>query len=467
MSRIGSVGQLGTSQLTILHHLQRATQGLAESSLRLATLKKINRAADNPSGLVMAQRLEAELAAVSAASSNVTRAQGLISTADAAASDIVSKLEDAYTLALEVAGGTLSPSEISAKQAELDDVLDAIDRTARTEYNGTRLLDGSSGYRVSGVDTADIVDVDVISKSTSDDVSVTINVTTPAEQGAKNYTGGALGADTVLEITGSEGTATVELSSGATTQDITDAINDVSHLTGVTATRIDATDIDFATSEYGSDATIDITALEGTFTTTGTGDGVDAVATVNGQTVTADGTVLSIHTGNVSLQVDLDPAASGAIAAFTVSGTGLEFRVSTNINDDARIGLANLRTSSLGGSTGRLSTLRSGQDNSLTAGESVTTLQILDEALSEARTAQARIGAFDRYTLDSATSVLDAQEENLSLAYSDVMDTDIAEETSRAARWTLLQESALESLAVLNYQQSSLLDLLRSFTARL
>ena len=47
MSRIGSIGQLGSSQLSILHHLQRATRGLAESSLRLATMKKIKLTVEN------------------------------------------------------------------------------------------------------------------------------------------------------------------------------------------------------------------------------------------------------------------------------------------------------------------------------------------------------------------------------------------------------------------------------------
>lgn len=467
MSRVGAVGQLGVSQLQILHRFQQATQGLAESSLRLATMKKINRSADNPSGLVTASRLEAELAAVSAASSSVTRAQGLLATADAAATDIVSKLTDARALALEVAGGTLSDAEVAAKQAELDDLLDAIDRAAQTSYNGTRLLDGTSGYRTSGVDSADITDVDVINKTTTDDVSFDINVTTTAQLGTMTYSSGTLTADVTLEITGSLGTATIDIADNSSTWAITAAINDVSYLTGVTAVRISSSNVDFYTTDYGSAATIEINVLAGTFNTTGTGVGVDAVATVNGSTVTAEGTELTVNSDGVSMVVDLDPAASGAISTFTVTGSGLEFSVSTVASDTARIGLANLGTSSLGGSSGKLSTLYSGQANSLTSGDPVTALEVIDDAMSEALAAQARIGAFERYTLDSAEDLLAAQEENLSAAYSDVMDTDVAEETSRMSRFELLQEASLQALSVLNLQQNSLLDLLASFTARL
>jgi flagellin len=467
MSRVGAVGQLGVSQLQILHRFQQATQGLAESSLRLATLKKINRAADNPSGLVSASRLEAELAAVSAASNNVTRAQSLIATADAAATDIVTKLTDARVLALEVAGGTLSAAEVAAKQTELDDLLDAINRAAQTSFNGTRLLDGTSGYRVTGVDTADIRDVDVIHKSTTDDVTFDINVTTTAQLGTKTYSSGTLGNDATLEITGSLGTATIDLADGDNTWEITDAVNEVSYLTGVTAVRISSSNINFYTTDYGSAATISITALDGTFNTTGTGTGADAVATVNGSSVTAEGTELAVTSNGVSLVVDLDPAASGAISTFTVSGSGLGFQVSTNASDTARIGLPNLSASALGGSSGRLSSLSSGQANSLVSGDTVTALEIIDDALSEALAAQARIGAFDKYTLDSASNLLGVQEENLSEAYSDMMDTDVAEETSRMARQQLLQEASLQALSVLNLQQSSLLNLLASFTARM
>ena len=103
----------------------------------------------------------------------------------------------------------------------------------------------------------------------------------------------------------------------------------------------------------------------------------------------------------------------------------------------------------------------------LDTGNAVTALQIIDESLSDAYAAQARIGSFGKYTLDSAANLLGAQEENLSLAYSDIMDTDVAEESARLTRWSLLQESGLQALSLLNSRNASLLDFLQSFSARL
>ncbi|MDZ4686084.1 MAG: flagellin [Planctomycetaceae bacterium] len=466
MSRIGAVGLLTAGHLQVLRGLNAATDAVAATSQRLATLKQINSAADNPSGLVFAGRLQLQLDAMSAASNNVTRAQSLMATADAAAGDIVSQLTDARVLALEVAGGGLSAQDVADKQAELDAILTSIDRTARTDFNGTRLLDGTSGYRLSGVDTSDLRDVDVHSKTTTDDVTVSVNVTTTALQGARSFVGVIL-ADTTLELDGPDGMATIELSSGATTYDIEDAFNAVSYLTGVTATRVNATTVTFATVEYGSDAEFTITPTAGTFTTTGTGTGRDAVATINGTSVTADGTVFSVASGQVSLTLEIDPAASGAIADFTVKGSGLQFQLSANASDVSRFGLANLTTSALGGSTGRLSSLASGQDNALTEGDALTAIEIIDEAFAETTSAQVRIGAYEAYTLDSAAAILDSQSENTTAALDDLMTVNVAVETARLVQQELWQQAALEALKVINLQSATVLGVLQASVARM
>ena len=113
---------------------------------------------------------------------------------------------------------------------------------------------------------------------------------------------------------------------------------------------------------YGSKAKISIEATQGSFTlaTGGTVYGTDAVATINGQEYTGDGSTFNVHTGTVSLTVELDPTASGVITPFVVSGEGLAFNVGSSPSMTARIGLPNLTRSSLGGIAGRLSSIASG-----------------------------------------------------------------------------------------------------------
>ena len=464
MARIGSLTSLGTDQLRAIRRITQIGKAISQNQLRLSTLKRINSAKDDPAGLVSASRLEQELTAAETASKSVTRASAILSTADSAIGEIVSQLQQARTLALEVAGGTLSSDEVAANQVEIESIIRQVDRLAQTEFGGRRLLDGSSGFRVSGADPATTLDVDVLDKQTVSDVTITITVDSTATQAANSYTSGTLSSDTTLIITGPDGTTTLSLSNGDDTQDVTDAFNAVTHLTGITATRIDANQIDFTSVDYGSAASIEIDVTTGSFalTTSGTVTGTDAVATVNGNSVTGNGSTFNINTNDVSLVVELDPTASGAIDPFTVSGEGLAFNVGVSPNSMARIGLPNLRTTSLGGVTGKLYSILSGGANTLTGGKSTEALRIIDDAISDASRSRAIVGGFEKFTLDSASRVLDSQIANISSALSSIQDTDIATETALLARNELLLQSTFQSLSISNLRNQSVLVLLRN-----
>lgn len=463
MSRIGSLGQLGTDQLRVLNRLREIGQALSDNTQRLSTLRRINSAKDDPSGLVKATLLESELAAAEAASKSLTRAGSLLSLADTTAGEIVTQLQSARTLILDAAGGTLTSSEVAANQIQVDEILDEVDRLSKTEFNGKQLLNGSSGFSTSGVNTSQILDVDVLDKNTADDVTVNITITSTATQATNSYTDGTLGSDTTLTVTGPTGSTTVSLSSGDDTQKIADAFNAVTHLTGITATKIDANQVDFKTVDYGSAASISISASAGTFnlTTSGTVKGTDAVATINGASVTGDGSVFNVNNSDVALVVEVDPTVSGALTSFTVSGTGLEFVTGSSPTDKARIGLPNLHTSSLGGITGRLSSLRSGGANTLTGGKATEALKIIDDAIADAVRSQAAIGGFRKFTIDTSSRVVGKTIENLNAGLSSIRDTNVALETALLTNNQLLQQSAFEALSIVNLRNSSVLNLLK------
>ncbi|MCH7987739.1 MAG: flagellin [Planctomycetes bacterium] len=463
MTRIGSLSSLGTDQLRAIRRITEIGKAISQNQLRLSTLKRINSAKDDPSGLVAASRLEQELTAAETASKSVTRASAILSTADSAIGEIVSQLQQARTLALAAAGGTLSSDEVAANQVQIEAIIRQVDQLAQTSFGGRRLLDGSSGFRVSGADASTTLDVDVLDKQTVDDVTITITVDSTATQAANSYTSGALSSDTTLIITGPDGTTTLSLSNGDDTQDVTDAFNAITHLTGITATRIDANQIDFTTVDYGSAASIAIDVTAGSFalTTSGTVTGTDAVATINGNSVTGNGSTFNINTDNVSLVVELDPTASGTITPFTVSGEGLAFNIGVSPSSMARIGLPNLRTTSLGGITGKLSSILTGGANTLTGGNSTEALQIIDDAISDATRSQAIVGGFQKFTLDSASRVLDSQISNISSTLSLIQDVDVATESALLSRNLLLLQSTFESLSISNLRNQSVLSLLR------
>ncbi|MBW3600697.1 MAG: flagellin [Planctomycetes bacterium] len=444
-----------------MHELSDA---IAQNTLRLTTLKRINSAKDDPSGLVQVSILERELAGAESALEGITRANALLSTADSAAQQMLDQLQEARGLALAAADNTLTSEEVAANQLSLDAIIDSIDAFARTEFASRRLLDGSAGFSTSGVDTSDIRDVQVLKKNTGEDATVSIQVLSQATRATDTFDNSpTLAADATLVVTGSRGSATITLGAGSSTQDITDAFNDVTYLTGITA-AVDGSDVDFTSTEYGSKAIIDIDVTDGTFVTDGGNfaQGTDATARVNGQQVTADGTTLNATTAVIALKVELDPSASGTLNTFTVSGKGLQFVVGPSATDTARIGLPRLTSASLGNLTGKLNSLKSGGANSLTSGNAATALQIIDDALADVTQSKALIGSFQKYTLDTAGAVMSSIIENTSAALSSIQDVDIALETALLSNNQLLQETAFQAVTISTLSKNNVLGLLQT-----
>lgn len=468
MVRINHVSLLDPQQLGAVIRLQKVNDAIALNNLRISTQRRINSSKDDPAGLVAVANLQAEIDALDVTTKSLSRASSLLDSADAAAGQIVSQLGQARSLVLASADGTLSAAEKAGKQAELDKVIRAVSTLAGTEFNGQRLLDGTAGYRVTGVNTSQIKSVTVLDRQNSNDVTVNVNVTTAATKATNSYTGGALGSDTTLTITGTNGTASISLSNGASTSDIASAFNAVSQLTGVTASRIDGNQVDFASTEYGTRANITIAAQTGSFATTtvGTTTGTNAIATINGSSVTADGTTFTVNTQQSLVSFSVAPTATGTLTPFTISGEGLQFLIGESPSATAGIGLPNLNSGALNSIYGTLTSVMSGGQNSLSSGNLANTLAIVDAALATATAAQSRIGSFQKYTINSAANVAAKTKENVSQALSDRDGFDLATETSLLANNQLLQQASIQSLQIFQQSSLSILSLLSSTAAQ-
>ena len=124
------------------------TRNLIEQSntlTRLSTGLRLNTGADDPAGLVASENLRAVLSALDAESRAVERADAVVRTAEGALDEVSDLLRRAEGLAVANANsGGLSDAEIEANQAEIDSIIQSVDRIASTtEFNGESLLDGS------------------------------------------------------------------------------------------------------------------------------------------------------------------------------------------------------------------------------------------------------------------------------------------------------------------------------------
>jgi len=98
-----------------------------------------------------------------------------------------------------------------------------------------------------------------------------------------------------------------------------------------------------------------------------------------------------------------------------------------------------------------------GTKATIVAGLGVTAL---DTAITAVTTARATYGA-DMATFSSAVATLGTQSVNTSAAYSRIMDTDYAVETTNMTRNSILQQAGSAILAQANQQPNSVLSLLR------
>ena len=116
---------------------------LAKSLERLSSGLKINHAKDNPAGLAMAKRMDAQLAGLAMANQNASDGVSVIEIADGAMTEISEMLQRINELAIKAANGPLSDKDRATIQEEVEELQEEITRVSETtEFNGMKLLNG-------------------------------------------------------------------------------------------------------------------------------------------------------------------------------------------------------------------------------------------------------------------------------------------------------------------------------------
>ena len=110
------------------------------------------------------------------------------------------------------------------------------------------------------------------------------------------------------------------------------------------------------------------------------------------------------------------------------------------------LSLPNVHSTALGGESGTLSDLTSGGSLSLASGDFSGMIDTLDAARDQVLYARAEAGAFEKYTIESSQRILDDAEVQHSASLSQLLDTDVAEETSNLLRAQILVQTGLSML---------------------
>src|SRR5215203_2569296 len=235
MARINT----NVASLTAQRGLAKSQKTLSDMLQRLSSGLRINRGADDPAGLIASEGLRSEIAGITQAIDNSSRASNVISTAEGALSEVASLLLNIKDLIVEAANsGALSPDEISANQLQVDSAVESITRISNTTtFAGLHLLNGSLDYITSGVSTADITSLDITQANfgTTDVIPVDINVITSARTAELQFTASSVANSVTLEISGTEGVEVLTFTSGTTASAMAFAVNRISDATGVQA----------------------------------------------------------------------------------------------------------------------------------------------------------------------------------------------------------------------------------------
>lgn len=469
---------LSNNQMTLNRALSRLSTGL-----------RINTGKDDPAGLIASESLRSSKVEISAAIENANRADSIMAVAEGGLQEINALLLEMESLLDRSANtGGLSDDEIAANQLQLDAILQSINRIAdQSAFGSKKLLNGSFDFTTSGV-TADKIDNVRITAAKVPEGSyrnVVVNVVTPSKFAYVSAVGGGyqgrLSSDVTIQVRGVYGSDILSFASGTSQATIKDAINNIKNMTGVSAIlsansggnqSIILSSVTFGSNAFVSVERIDSnaqSALDIHGATSANRKGQNGVMMVNGTQAIVNGLELSVRSGSLSLEMTLDPSfakVAGGSTDFQILGGGARFAISPDLGlaGMETIGISEVSTAKLGsGATGVgwLSSLGTGQANSLTSNNYAQAQRIVRAAINQVSSLRGRIGAFQRNTLQTTVNALSVALENISSAESTIRDADFAVETSNLTRSQILVNAATATLQLANSAPQNVLSLLR------
>lgn len=452
-----------------LNHSYMQLNGVLE---HLSTGLRIARGKDDPAGLIVSERLRAEISAVQQAVSNTQRAKNIIATTEGSLDEVSALLRDVQAKIVEAANeGALSDDEVKANQLQVDSAIASITRIANsTTFAGRYLLNGSLEYITSGLQNSALASLTVHGAQfgTRPYVPINIDVLVSANRARLNYPTSTVTSAVSIELAGPDGVTTLQFGAGTSAPQMVSAINALKDATGVSAS-LSGTVFYLQSTSFGSRAFVSVKTLSGTFDTEDTTGatsnraiGRDALATVNGAASTGDGLHLSIKTGMLDMEFTL-ASTFASNTSFSLTGGGALFQVGPQVNTNlqSNIAVPSMAASRLGNPiVGYLSQIITGESYSLTGGKFIEASRIISEAIRQVAVLRGRLGAFERNTLETNMNQLSVTMENLTSSQSNIRDADFAYETSQLSRAQVLVQSGTQVLGIANQVPQNVLRLL-------
>lgn len=449
------------------NQLLRTEDSLAKSMERLSSGLKINHAKDNPSGMAISNKMQAQIDGLDQASRNSSDGTSVLETADGALNEVTAMLQRMRELAVQAANGTNAQSEKEAIQLEIDKLKEEVDRmSSSTEFNTKALLNGSLDNRVYAENVSRI---QISEEVPAGNYEFTIN--SAAEQA--EISGGTLPATITNTGTVSFNGYSVTLTAGMTREEAYTALRDAAEIGEAYLTGGESEPLDFMSTAYGTDAYLKIEvsdsalAAELGLSMSQSAMGVDADITLDTNTafektasVKYEGnklTISDVKGFEITMLLDAgvdatnDPEGKNGVISMNVTDMGpMVLQIGANEGQQMSIKIPSCDTESL-----YIDEL------------DVTTVNGAKRALSQADAAIASVNkirsALGAYTnrLESATASLNETSENMNSAISRISDVDMAIEMTEYTRLNVLSQAATSALSQANEIPQMALQLLQ------
>ncbi len=440
--------------------LLRTEDTLAASMERLSSGLRINHAKDDPSGMAISGKMNAQIDGLSRASRNSSDGISVLDTADGALTEVTSMLQRMRELSVQAANGTMSDNDRAAIQLEINNLVEEIDRISEaTEFNTKTLLDGSLSNRVYG---------DHFSRAIP---------SSSVEAGFYNFTvtKAATQAEATIDLStipNESGSITINGKEAMFEPDMTleqkqGALRDAAELGGATV-EFTGNTVTIKSEDYGVAGVIDLAYNFSTMPNTPTHyTGAEAEITMDTtNSLFKDHPTCTIkHEGNkitfqdiegfsLSMKLEADYPKDGQPAVdikCEVTDIGpMDLQVGANMGQQIRVRIPSISSEYL----------YLDEVNVTKAGGPEKAMTKLDEALNTVNDIRANLGAYTN-RLEYTVSSLNATHENMNAAISRMADVDMATEMVEYTKDNVLQQAGTSALSQANELPQMALQLLQ------
>jgi len=375
------------SSLNAQRNLSMTQTNLDNSLSKLSSGYRITKAGDDAAGLAISEKLRAQINGLNQAARNANDGISMIQTAEGALNEVHTMLQRMRELAVQASNDTLSTSDRSAVNSEVQQLKTEINGiSARTTFNTKQLLTGSL----------------VTQQNTGTSTALT---------GSQLNTTGGNATIANIDVAGAKSGETYTFTAGATAGDVVLTRSSDSVAQTISASTIAAS---------GS-STLDFSQL-----------GVKITLSSDAGGKTAAGIATDLDTQTVT----------------TSAGSGsANFQIGANASEFINVAFSRIDISSSGMSS--LNTAVNSFNTTQSVANAQALITAVDSSIDTVSNQRATYGAYQN-RLDHTIANLNATSENLSASESRIRDVNVAEETAKMTRMNVLMQAGVSVLSQAN-----------------